>query len=77
VDAFGDEPVVADIQRARDAVSHDVGDLQRGQQGGRTDHGEHADHGRCRQQSTGPRPVELTQPDRAGDAYLAPEQAGD
>lgn len=77
VDAVEDEPVVADVQRAGDAVTDDALGLQWGQQDRRGDRGDNAHRSRCRQQPAGSRPVEAAQPDGACSAYLAVKHSGD
>ena len=72
-DIAEDEPVIADVQRAGDAVRHGNPGLTDGQQNDCADHGEDT-HGRRRwKQSTGTCPVKASQSHRPGAVGLAPQ----
>ena len=48
VDPSQNEPIIADVKGACDAITHGRPGLQRGQQDGRGDHNHDADRGRHR-----------------------------
>ena len=77
VGALDREPVVADIQRAGDAVTDDAARLQRRQQHRRRDTRRDKHRHRSGKQPSRASRVEPGQPHRAATRRLAPQQTGD